>query len=163
MTTINNFIRQITASCFQVLGSHTSRTFNPEWNSTYTIPSSRGTTRQHKPRPGLRLPRSAWEGTVRGQRLGGTVATGGAPDDLEHAPTIPRGLPPNHFTSVTSMVCSIAPTANTPPLFGVVFLCPDSKHPSCVRGRVPFSLTECASVCYHSSGHYMMEAPTTTT
>ena len=44
-------------------------------------------------------------GTVRGQRSGATGATGGAPDGPEHAPTIPRGVPPNRFTSVTSMVC----------------------------------------------------------
>ena len=36
---------------------------------------------------------------------------------------------------------------------------PDSEHPSCVRGRVPFCPTECASVRYHSSGHYIMEPP----
>ena len=34
----NNFIRQITARCFQVRGSHASHTFNPEWNPTHTIP-----------------------------------------------------------------------------------------------------------------------------
>ena len=38
--------------------------------------------------------------------------------------------------------------------------CPESKHPSCVRGRVPFRLTQCASVRCHSSGHYTMEPPT---
>ena len=48
--------------------------------------------------------------------------TGGAPDGPEHAPTTPRGVPRNRFTSVMSMVCYIAPTANTPPVFGTVFL-----------------------------------------
>ena len=38
--------------------------------------------------------------------------------------------------------------------------CPDSKHPSCVGGHVPFRPTECASVRCHSSGHYIMEPPT---
>ena len=38
--------------------------------------------------------------------------------------------------------------------------CPDSKHPSCVRGYVPFRSTEYASVRCHSSGYYMMESPT---
>ena len=38
--------------------------------------------------------------------------------------------------------------------------CPDSKHPSCVRDRVPFRPTECASVRCHSRGHYIMEPPT---
>ena len=36
-----------------------------------------------------------------------------------------------------------------------LLICPDSKHPSCVRGRVPFRPTECASVRCHSSGHYI--------
>ena len=48
--------------------------------------------------------------------------TGGAPDGPEHAPTAPGGVPRNRFTSVMSMVCDIAPTANTPPVFGTVFL-----------------------------------------
>ena len=38
--------------------------------------------------------------------------------------------------------------------------CLDSKHPSCVRGRVHFRPTECASVRCHSSGHCTMESPT---
>ena len=60
--------------------------------------------------------------------------TGGAPDGPEYAPTTPRSVPHNRFTSVMSMVCYIAPTANTPPVFGTVFL---------------FS-TECASVRCHN-------------
>ena len=48
--------------------------------------------------------------------------TGGAPDGLEYAPTTPRGVPHNRFTSVMSMVCYIAPTANTPPVIGTVFV-----------------------------------------
>ena len=48
--------------------------------------------------------------------------TGGAPDGPEYAPTTPRGVPHNRFTSVMSMVCYIAPTANTPLVFGTVFL-----------------------------------------
>ena len=74
------------------------------------------------PGPGLRLPRPVLEGTVRGQRLGATGVTGGAPDGPEHAPTTPKGVPHNRFTSVMSMVCYIAPTANTPPVFGTVLL-----------------------------------------
>ena len=104
-------------------------------------------------------PRLVLEGTVQGQRSGATGATGGASNGPEHAPTIPRGVAPNRFTSVTSMVCQIAPTSNTPPVFGIVFHCPDSKHPSCVRGRVPCRPTECASVRCHCSGHYIMEPP----
>ena len=48
--------------------------------------------------------------------------TGGASDDPEHAPTTPGGVPRNRFTSVMSMVCYIAPTADTPPVFGTVFV-----------------------------------------
>ena len=58
------------------------------------------------------------------------------------------------------MVCYIAPTAKTPPVFGVVFLCPDSKHLSCVRNRLPFYPTECASIRCHSSDRRIMEQPT---
>ena len=36
---------------------------------------------------------------------------------------------------------------------------PYSKHPSCVRGRLPVRPTECASVRCHSSAHYTMEPP----
>ena len=84
-----------------------------------------------------RTPRSVLRGTVQGQRLGATGATGGASDGPEHAPTTPRGIPRNRFTSVmsrvsyiaqqqTPLLCSesrsFAPTANTPPVFGTVFL-----------------------------------------
>ena len=54
--------------------------------------------------------------------MGATGVTGGAPDGPEYAPTTPRGVPHNRFTSVMSMVCYITPTANTPPVFGTVFL-----------------------------------------
>ena len=47
---------------------------------------------------------------------------GDTPDGPEHAPTTSRGVPRNRFTSVMSMGCYIAPTANTPPVFGTVFL-----------------------------------------
>ena len=76
-------------------------------------PSSRETIRQRNSRPDVRLPRPALKGTVRGQRLGGTVATGGAPDGLEHAPTIPRGVSPNRSTSVASTVVNL-PRQQTP-------------------------------------------------
>ena len=46
----------------------------------------------------------------------------GASDGLEHAPTTLGGVPCNRFTLVMSMVWYIAPTANTPPVFGTVFL-----------------------------------------
>ena len=34
----------------------------------------------------------------------------------------------------------------------IMLLCPDSKHPSCVRGRVPFAQQSAFVRCY-SSGH----------
>ena len=39
-----------------------------------------------------------------------------------HPGAYPVIAPRNRFTSVMSMVCYIAPTANTPPVFGTVFL-----------------------------------------
>ena len=102
-------------------------------------------------------PRPVLEGTVRGQRPGATGATGSAPNSPEHAPTIPRCVPPTRFGNVHGLL--YCPTANTPPVYGVVLLFPDSKHPSCVRDRAPSRLIECASVRCHSSGHYIMEPP----
>ena len=84
-----------------------------------------------------RTPRPVLRGTVQGQRSRATGATGGAPDGPEHAPTTPRGVPRNRFTSVMSTVCyiaqqqtlllcpesrSFAPIANTPLVFGTAFL-----------------------------------------
>ena len=80
-------------------------------------------------------PRPVLGGTVRGQRSGATGGTGDAPDGPGHAPTIPRSVPPNRFTSVTSMVW---------------LNCPNSKHPSCVRSRVPLPRQQTPLLCLGS-------------
>ena len=93
-----------------------------------------GIGQRDHPGPGLRLPRPVLEGTVRGQRLGGAVTARGAPDGPEHTRATPKDSTPNPSTSVTFIVCNrprhqarllhlfFSPTANTPPVFGTVFL-----------------------------------------
>ena len=90
----------------------------PQTSAVHVIARKVGPSRAR-----CKTPRPLLSSTAQGQRLGVTGATGGAPDGPEHAPTTPTGVPRNCFTSVMSIVCYIAPTANTPLVFGTtVFL-----------------------------------------
>ena len=98
----------------------TLREVHPE--SSTLVPPLRRNRAVGPSRARCKTPRPVLRSTAQGQRSGATGATRGAPDGLEHAPTTPGGVPRNRFTSVMSMVCYIAPTANTPPVFGTVFV-----------------------------------------